>query len=58
MLLVGSIGLGAAKLGTSYISSGDNKFMALTYTPKPGETEKSVLEHGEQVQNILKQKIK
>lgn len=58
VLLVGSIGLGAAKLGTSYISSGDNKFMALTYTPKPGETEKSVLEHGEQVQKYLKTKIK
>lgn len=58
VLLVGSIGLGAAKLGTSYISSGDNKFMALTYTPKPGETEKSVLEHGEQVQKYLKSKDK
>ncbi|MBY6178582.1 efflux RND transporter permease subunit [Staphylococcus warneri] len=58
VLLVGSIGLGAAKLGTSYISSGDNKFMALTYTPKPGETEKSVLEHGEQVQKYLKTKSK
>ena len=32
--------------------------MALTYTPKPGETEKSVLEHGEQVQKYLKTKIK
>ncbi|MCJ1804712.1 efflux RND transporter permease subunit [Staphylococcus warneri] len=58
VLLVGSIGLGAAKLGTSYISSGDNKLMALTYTPKPGETEKSVLEHGEQVQKYLKTKNK
>lgn len=58
VLLAGSIGLGAAKLGTSYISSGDNKFMALTYTPKPGETEKSVLEHGEQVQKYLKSKDK
>lgn len=58
VLLIGSIGLGAAKLGTSYISSGDNKFMALTYTPKPGETEKSVLEHGEQVQKYLKTKNK
>ena len=58
VLLAGSIGLGAAKLGTSYISSGDNKFMALTYTPKPGETEKSVLEHGEQVQKYLKTKNK
>lgn len=58
VLLVGSIGLGAAKLGTSYISSGDNKFMALTYTPKPGETAKSVLEHGEQVQKYLKTKNK
>lgn len=32
--------------------------MALTYTPKPGETEKSVLEHGEQVQKYLKSKDK
>ena len=41
VILIGSIGLGATTLGTSYISSGDNKFLALTYTPKPGETEKS-----------------
>ena len=40
VILIGSIGLGATSLGTSYISSGDDKFLALTYTPKPGETEK------------------
>ena len=35
-----SIGLGAAKLGTSFISTGDDKYMALTYTPKPGKQSK------------------
>ena len=41
-ILVGSVVIGARNLGTSYISTGDNKFLALTYTPKPGETQKSV----------------
>ncbi|MDU1613823.1 MAG: efflux RND transporter permease subunit, partial [Staphylococcus epidermidis] len=42
----------------SYISTGDNKFLALTYTPKPGETQKSVTQHAEKVQNYLDKKDK
>lgn len=51
IILIASIGLGAAKLGTSFISTGEDKYMALTYTPKP-EKRKRVLDHAEQVQNI------
>lgn len=58
IILIASIGLGAAKLGTSFISTGEDKFMALTYTPKPGETEKGVLNHAEQVQKYLNKKDK
>lgn len=58
VILVGSIALGGAKLGTSYISTGDDKFLAVTYTPKPGETEKSVLDHAKQAQNIYNPRIK
>ena len=58
IILIASIGLGAAKLGTSFISTGEDKFMALTYTPEPGETEQGVLEHAEQVQKYLNTKDK
>ena len=58
VILIGSIGLGATSLGTSYISSGDDKFLALTYTPKPGETEKAVLNHAEEVEKYLDSKDK
>lgn len=58
VLLFASIALGAAKLGTSFISSGEDKYMALTYTPKPGETKKSVLKHAKQVQKYLNGKDK
>jgi len=57
-ILVGSVVIGARNLGTSYISTGDNKFLALTYTPKPGETQKSVTHHAEKVQNYLDKKDK
>ena len=57
-ILVGSVLIGARNLGTSYISTGDNKFLALTYTPKPGETQKSVTQHAEKVQNYLDKKDK
>lgn len=57
-ILVGSVVIGAKNLGTSYISTGDNKFLALTYTPKPGETQKSVTQHAEKVQNYLDKKDK
>ncbi|NWK83288.1 efflux RND transporter permease subunit [Staphylococcus sp. GSSP0090] len=58
IILIASIGLGAAKLGTSFISTGEDKYMALTYTPKPGETQKGVLSHAEQVQKYLNSKDK
>ncbi|MDK6298069.1 efflux RND transporter permease subunit [Staphylococcus caprae] len=58
VILIGSIGLGATSLGTSYISSGDDKFLALTYTPKLGETEKAVLNHAEEVEKYLDSKDK
>ncbi|MFW3592166.1 efflux RND transporter permease subunit [Staphylococcus caprae] len=58
VILIGSIGLGATSLGTSYISSGDDKFLALTYTPKPGETEKAVINHAEEVEKYLDSKDK
>ena len=58
VILIASIVLGAAKIGTSYISTGDDKYMALTYTPKPGETEGKVLDHAEQVQKYLNHKGK
>ncbi|PTK43273.1 multidrug transporter, partial [Staphylococcus nepalensis] len=52
------IGLGVAKIGTSFISTGEDKFMALTYTPKPGETKEQVLKNAEQVQKYLNSKDK
>ena len=58
VILIASIGIGATKLGTSYISTGEDKFLALTYTPKPGETEEAVLKHAEKLKNIFKVKIK
>ena len=58
VILIVSIGIGAAKLGTSYISTGEDKFLALTYTPKPGETEEAVLKHAEKLKNTFKVKIK
>ncbi|PHK50223.1 efflux RND transporter permease subunit [Staphylococcus edaphicus] len=58
VILIASIGLGAAKLGTSFISAGEDKYMALTYTPKPGETQEGILKHAEQVQKYLNSKDK
>ena len=58
VILIASIGIGAAKLGTSYISTGEDKFLALTYTPKPGETEEAVLKHAEKAQEYLQSKDK
>lgn len=58
VILIGSIALGAAKIGTSYISTGEDKYMALTYNPKPGETKESVLKNAEQVQKYLNSKDK
>lgn len=51
-LLLGSLFL-TPFLGTSFISTGEDKFLALTYKPKPGETEEEVVKKGEQVQKTL-----
>ncbi len=53
VLLIGSIVLGSIKIGTSFISTGEDKFMALTYKPKPGETKERVLKNAEEVQKYL-----
>ena len=58
IILIASIGLGATKLGTSFISTGEDKYMTLTYTPEPGETEEGVLNHAEEVQKYLNKKDK
>ncbi|WP_142241604.1 efflux RND transporter permease subunit, partial [Staphylococcus hominis] len=36
LILVTTIVFGGPRLGTSFISAGDDKFLAITYTPKPG----------------------
>lgn len=56
LILVVTIVLGGPRLGTSFISAGDDKFLAITYTPKPGETEQAVLNHAKDVEKYLKQK--
>ncbi|MDU1641785.1 MAG: efflux RND transporter permease subunit, partial [Staphylococcus epidermidis] len=49
-------------LGATFFKNGvknrEQKFLALTYTPKPGETQKSVTQHAEKVQNYLDKKDK
>lgn len=52
LLLVGSLFL-TPFLGTSFISTGEDKLLALTYKPKPGEKEADVVKKGEAVQKIL-----
>lgn len=52
LLLVGSLFL-TPYLGTSFISTGEDKLLALTYKPKPGEKEEDVVKKGEAVQKIL-----
>ena len=54
IILIASVVLGGTKLGTSYISTGEDKFLAVTYTPKPGETEEAVLKHAKDAENICK----
>lgn len=56
LILVTTIVFGGPRLGTSFISAGDDKFLAITYTPKPGETEQAVLDHAKDVEKYLKQK--
>ncbi|PZK16511.1 multidrug transporter [Staphylococcus aureus] len=56
LILVATIVFGGPRLGTSFISAGDDKFLAITYTPKPGETEQAVLNHAKDVEKYLKQK--
>ena len=58
VILVLTIVLGGPRLGTSFISSGDDKFLAITYTPKPGETEQAVLNHAKDVEKYLQHKDK
>ncbi|UEX90569.1 efflux RND transporter permease subunit [Staphylococcus ratti] len=58
LILISSIVLGSMKIGTSFISAGEDKFMALTYKPKPGETKENVLKNAEQVQKYLNSKDK
>lgn len=58
VILVATILLGGPRLGTSFISTGEDKFLAITYTPKPGETQEAVLNHAKDVENYLKQKDK
>lgn len=52
LLLVGSLML-TPFLGTSFISTGEDKLLALTYKPKPGEKEEDVVKKGEAVQKML-----
>lgn len=54
-LLVGSLML-VPFVGTSFISTGEDKLLALTYKPQPGETESDVVKKGEQVQKYLSSK--
>ncbi|WP_267920274.1 efflux RND transporter permease subunit [Macrococcoides caseolyticum] len=52
LLLIGSLCL-TPLLGTSFISTGEDKLLALTYKPKPGEKEEDVVKKGEAVQKML-----
>ena len=58
IILIASVVLGGTKLGTSYISTGEDKFLAVTYTPKPGETEEAVLKHAKDAEKYLQSKKK
>ncbi|UTH14814.1 efflux RND transporter permease subunit [Macrococcus equipercicus] len=55
LLLVGSLML-MPFVGTSFISTGEDKLLALTYKPQPGETEDEVVKHAETVQHYLSNK--
>ncbi len=55
LLLVGSLML-TPLVGTSFISTGEDKLLALTYKPQPGETEDEVVDHAEEVQKYLSSK--
>ncbi|GGB08115.1 efflux RND transporter permease subunit [Macrococcus hajekii] len=52
LLLVGSLML-TPLVGTSFISTGEDKLLALTYKPEPGETEEEVVAHGDEIQKAL-----
>lgn len=58
LVLVLTIAFGGTRIGTSFISTGEDKYLALTYSPEPGETEEGVLDHAEQVQKYLNNKDK
>lgn len=55
LIFVGSLML-TPYVGTSFISTGEDKFLALTYKPNPGETEKEVIKHAEDVEEFLQEK--
>ncbi|TDM02336.1 efflux RND transporter permease subunit [Macrococcus carouselicus] len=52
LLLAGSLML-TPFVGTSFISTGEDKMLALTYKPEPGETEEEVVAHGDEIQKVL-----
>ncbi|TDM14137.1 efflux RND transporter permease subunit [Macrococcus bovicus] len=52
LLLAGSLML-TPLVGTSFISTGEDKLLALTYKPEPGETEEEVVAHADEVQQEL-----
>lgn len=52
LLLVGSLML-TPLVGTSFISTGEDKLLALTYKPEPGETDAQVVKNGEAIQKEL-----
>ncbi|OFL46924.1 multidrug transporter [Nosocomiicoccus sp. HMSC067E10] len=53
VIFVGSLAL-TPFVGTSFISTGEDKFLALTYKPSPGETIEEVVKHGEEAEQELK----
>ncbi|TDL98469.1 efflux RND transporter permease subunit [Macrococcus brunensis] len=52
LLLIGSLML-TPLVGTSFISTGEDKLLALTYKPEPGETEEEVVDHADEIQKEL-----
>ena len=53
IVFIGSLAL-TPFVGTSFISTGEDKFLALTYKPSPGEKIEEVVKHGEEVEKELK----
>lgn len=53
IVFIGSLAL-TPFVGTSFISTGEDKFLTLTYKPSPGEKIEEVVKHGEEVEKELK----